>query len=73
MTDMCAICNATWGELMYRMKDYVEGPSSSNVLCQMSPLRPRRPATTLDASGSLRKRSPHWRIRVSAREVDMKL
>jgi uncharacterized protein YndB with AHSA1/START domain len=24
-TDMVAICNSTWGELMYRLKDYVEG------------------------------------------------
>jgi uncharacterized protein YndB with AHSA1/START domain len=24
-TDMVAICNSTWGELMYRIKDYVEG------------------------------------------------
>jgi uncharacterized protein YndB with AHSA1/START domain len=24
-TDMYAICNSTWGELMYRLKDYVEG------------------------------------------------
>jgi hypothetical protein len=25
MTDMVAICNSTWGELIYRLKDYVEG------------------------------------------------
>jgi uncharacterized protein YndB with AHSA1/START domain len=25
MTDMVATCNSTWGELMYRLKDYVEG------------------------------------------------
>jgi uncharacterized protein YndB with AHSA1/START domain len=25
MTDMVAVCNSTWGELMYRLKDYVEG------------------------------------------------
>jgi uncharacterized protein YndB with AHSA1/START domain len=25
MTDMVATCNSTWGELMYRMKDFVEG------------------------------------------------
>ena len=25
MTDMCAICNSTWGELMYRLKGYLEG------------------------------------------------
>jgi uncharacterized protein YndB with AHSA1/START domain len=25
MTDMVALCNSTWGELMYRLKDYVEG------------------------------------------------
>jgi uncharacterized protein YndB with AHSA1/START domain len=24
-TDMVALCNSTWGELMYRIKDYVEG------------------------------------------------
>jgi uncharacterized protein YndB with AHSA1/START domain len=27
MTDMVAICNSTWGELMYRLKNYVEGKS----------------------------------------------
>jgi uncharacterized protein YndB with AHSA1/START domain len=25
VTDLCAICNSTWGELMYRLKNYVEG------------------------------------------------
>ena len=25
ITDCCASCNSTWGELMYRLKDYVEG------------------------------------------------
>jgi uncharacterized protein YndB with AHSA1/START domain len=25
VTDMCATCNSTWGELMYRLKNYVEG------------------------------------------------
>jgi uncharacterized protein YndB with AHSA1/START domain len=25
MSDFCCSCNSTWGELMYRMKDYVEG------------------------------------------------
>jgi uncharacterized protein YndB with AHSA1/START domain len=25
ITDFCATCNSTWGELMYRLKDYVEG------------------------------------------------
>jgi len=25
ITDFCASCNSTWGELMYRLKDYVEG------------------------------------------------
>ena len=25
MTDMVAVCNSTWGELMYRLKDHVEG------------------------------------------------
>jgi uncharacterized protein YndB with AHSA1/START domain len=25
MSDMVAVCNSTWGELMYRLKDYVEG------------------------------------------------
>lgn len=25
MTDMVALCNSTWGELMYRLKDHVEG------------------------------------------------
>jgi len=25
MTDNVAACNSTWGELMYRLKDYVEG------------------------------------------------
>src|SRR5262249_55488336 len=25
MSDYCIICNTTWGELMYRLKDYVEG------------------------------------------------
>jgi uncharacterized protein YndB with AHSA1/START domain len=24
-TDFYALCNSTWGELMYRLKDYVEG------------------------------------------------
>ena len=24
-SDLCATCNSTWGELMYRLKDYVEG------------------------------------------------
>jgi len=26
-SDFCAICNSSWGELMYRLKDYVEGRS----------------------------------------------
>jgi uncharacterized protein YndB with AHSA1/START domain len=25
MTDMVAVCNSTWGELMYRLKSHVEG------------------------------------------------
>jgi uncharacterized protein YndB with AHSA1/START domain len=25
MTDMVATCNSTWGELMYRLKDFAEG------------------------------------------------
>jgi uncharacterized protein YndB with AHSA1/START domain len=25
MTDMVALCNSTWGELMYRIKNHVEG------------------------------------------------
>ncbi len=25
ITDFCATCNSTWGELMYRLKDHVEG------------------------------------------------
>jgi uncharacterized protein YndB with AHSA1/START domain len=25
ISDFCATCNSTWGELMYRLKDYVEG------------------------------------------------
>jgi uncharacterized protein YndB with AHSA1/START domain len=25
MSDFCCSCNSTWGELMYRMKDYLEG------------------------------------------------
>jgi uncharacterized protein YndB with AHSA1/START domain len=25
ISDFCALCNSTWGELMYRLKDYVEG------------------------------------------------
>ena len=25
VTDFYAMCNSTWGELMYRLKDYVEG------------------------------------------------
>ena len=25
MTDMCALCNSSWGALTYRIKDYVEG------------------------------------------------
>lgn len=25
MTPFCASCNSTWGELMYRLKDHVEG------------------------------------------------
>jgi uncharacterized protein YndB with AHSA1/START domain len=25
VTDLCAICNSTWGELMYRLKNYLEG------------------------------------------------
>jgi len=25
ITDFCASCNSTWGELMFRLKDYVEG------------------------------------------------
>jgi len=24
-TDYCVMCNSTWGELMYRLKDHVEG------------------------------------------------
>ena len=24
-SDYCAMCNSTWGELMYRLKDYLEG------------------------------------------------
>ncbi len=24
-SDYCVMCNSTWGELMYRLKDYVEG------------------------------------------------
>jgi len=24
-SEMYAMCNSTWGELMYRLKDYVEG------------------------------------------------
>ena len=24
-TDMCALCNSTWGELMYRLKNHAEG------------------------------------------------
>jgi uncharacterized protein YndB with AHSA1/START domain len=24
-SDFCATCNSSWGELMYRLKDYVEG------------------------------------------------
>jgi hypothetical protein len=24
-SDYCAMCNSTWGELMYRLKAYVEG------------------------------------------------
>ena len=27
MTDMYASCNATWGELLHRLKDYAEGKS----------------------------------------------
>jgi uncharacterized protein YndB with AHSA1/START domain len=25
MSEMYAMCNSTWGELMYRMKDFLEG------------------------------------------------
>jgi uncharacterized protein YndB with AHSA1/START domain len=25
ISDFCASCNSTWGELMFRLKDYVEG------------------------------------------------
>ena len=25
ISDFCATCNSTWGELMYRLKNYVEG------------------------------------------------
>jgi uncharacterized protein YndB with AHSA1/START domain len=25
VTEFCAICNSSWGELMYRLKDFVEG------------------------------------------------
>ncbi len=25
VSDFCATCNSTWGELMYRLKNYVEG------------------------------------------------
>jgi hypothetical protein len=25
MTEMCAMCNSTWGELMHRPKDHAEG------------------------------------------------
>jgi uncharacterized protein YndB with AHSA1/START domain len=25
ISDFCAMCNSTWGELMYRLKDYLEG------------------------------------------------
>lgn len=25
ISDFCATCNSTWGELMYRLKDYIEG------------------------------------------------
>jgi uncharacterized protein YndB with AHSA1/START domain len=25
ISDFCATCNSTWGELMYRLKDYLEG------------------------------------------------
>jgi len=25
VSDFCAMCNSTWGELMYRLKDYAEG------------------------------------------------
>jgi uncharacterized protein YndB with AHSA1/START domain len=25
ISEFCAMCNSTWGELMYRLKDYVEG------------------------------------------------
>ena len=25
VTDFCAACNSTWGELMYRLKDFLEG------------------------------------------------
>ena len=25
VTDLCAICNSSWGELMHRLRDYVEG------------------------------------------------
>jgi uncharacterized protein YndB with AHSA1/START domain len=25
MSEFCAMCNSTWGELMYRMKGYLEG------------------------------------------------
>jgi uncharacterized protein YndB with AHSA1/START domain len=27
MSDFCCSCNSTWGELMYRMKDHLEGRS----------------------------------------------
>jgi uncharacterized protein YndB with AHSA1/START domain/quinol monooxygenase YgiN len=34
MSDYCVMCNSTWGELMYRLKDYVEGrnPGPGNAL-----------------------------------------
>jgi uncharacterized protein YndB with AHSA1/START domain len=25
VTDLCALCNSSWGELMHRLKDYAEG------------------------------------------------
>ena len=25
ISDFCVMCNSTWGELMYRLKDYAEG------------------------------------------------
>lgn len=25
LSDFCAMCNSTWGELMYRLRNYVEG------------------------------------------------